>query len=230
MNKHTDERLADELPMLRDQCSALGSQLERETDPARRIELTRELAECRQRVFRAEQADRQHDSERESDGSAGAMQPAQVTRMEAGSIEATDSRPDYAGLYAAEKNSNADLRAKLQEVEGQGISRERELLHSEVKHAQELQQADELSSAGVSAEIAAQYEARFLARDESFSGEVVQQVEHGDELQAFVIESQGDRVIVPQIDGADMEVGDDVEVSRDPEGNYEAESGYGYGR
>ena len=42
--------------------------------------------------------------------------------------------------------------------------------------------------------------------------------------------ADGDRVMVPQIEGAEMDVGDDVEVSRDHQGNYEAETGYGYGR
>ena len=40
----------------------------------------------------------------------------------------------------------------------------------------------------------------------------------------------GDRVMVPQVEGADMEVGDDVEVTRDQQGNYEAEAGHDYGR
>ncbi|WP_442682628.1 hypothetical protein ACSBPQ_13570 [Stenotrophomonas sp. JC08] len=69
-----------------------------------------------------------------------------------------------------------------------------------------------------------------MARDESFAGEVVQQIERDDEGRAFVIEADGDRVMVPQIEGAEMDVGDDVEVSRDHQGNYEAETGYGYGR
>jgi len=59
---------------------------------------------------------------------------------------------------------------------------------------------------------------------------VVQQIERDDEGRAFVIEADGDRVMVPQIEGAEMDVGDDVEVSRDHQGNYEAETGYGYGR
>ncbi|OOW79941.1 hypothetical protein Xclt_17385 [Xanthomonas axonopodis pv. clitoriae] len=64
----------------------------------------------------------------------------------------------------------------------------------------------------------------------AFAGEVVQQIERDDEGRAFVIEADGDRVMVPQIEGAEMDVGDDVEVSRDHQGNYEAETGYGYGR
>ena len=191
-------------------------------DPARRAELARELAKCRQRVFQAEQADRPPDREREAGVPAGDAPSAQVTRerIEGGSIEATDPRPDYAGLYATERAA----------TEGQGISRERERLHSAVEHAQEQQHAEELSHAGVSQELAAEYEARILARDESFSGEVVQQIERDDEGRAFVIEADGDRVMVPQIEGAEMDLGDDVEVSRDHQGDYEAETGYGYGR
>ncbi|MEQ7926797.1 hypothetical protein ABQW55_012010 [Xanthomonas citri pv. malvacearum] len=58
----------------------------------------------------------------------------------------------------------------------------------------------------------------------------MQQIKRDDEGRAFVIEADGDRVMVPQIEGAEMDVGDDVEVSRDHQGNYEAETGYGYGR
>lgn len=232
MSENLTEPAADELPRLRDQCGTLALELERETDPTRRAELARELAECRQRVFQAEQADRPHDRDREAGGPAGDAPPAQVMRerIEGGSIEAADPRPDYAGLYAAERAENAELRAELAGTEGQGISRERERLHSAVEHAQEQQHAEELSHAGVSPELAAEYEARILARDESFSGEVVQQIERDDEGRAFVIEADGDRVMVPQIEGTEMDVGDDVEVSRDHQGNYEAETGYGYGR
>ncbi len=232
MSNSVNEQSADELPRLRDQCGALALELERETDPTRRAELARELAECRQRVFQAEQADRSHDREPEAGGPAGDVQPAQIVRerIEGGSIEAADPTPDYAGLYAAERAENAELRAELTATEGQGISRERERLHSAVEHAQEQQHAEELSHAGVTPELAAEYEARILARDESFSGEVVQQIERDDEGRAFVIEADGDRVMVPQIEGAEMDVGDDVEVSRDHQGNYEAETGYGYGR
>lgn len=227
MSNSVNEHEADELPRLRDHCGALATELERETDPARRAELARELAECRQRVFRAEQADRPHDRDRE----AGDVPPAQVARerIDGGSIEAADARPDYAGLYAAERVANAELRADLA-TEGQGVSRERERLHSAVQHAQEQQQAEELAHAGVNPELAAMYEARILARDESFSGEVVQQIERDGEGRAFVIEAGDDRVMVPQIEGADMELGDDVDVTRDHQGNYEAETGYGYGR
>jgi hypothetical protein len=229
MTDHDAEPM-DDLSNLRDQCGALALELERVTDPTRRAELARELAECRQRVFQAEQADQRRD--REVGGPAGDVQPAQVVRerIEGGSIEAADPRPDYAGLYAAELAENAELRAELAATEGQGISRERERLHSGVEHAQEQQQAEELSHAGVSPELAAEYKARILARDESFSGEVVQQIERDDDGRAFVIEAEGDRVMVPQIEGAKMDVGDDVEVTRDHRGNYEAETGYGYGR
>ncbi len=129
MNEHDTEH-ADELPALRDQCGTLALELERETDPTRRAE----LAECRQRVFQAEQADRPHDRDREAGGPAGDVPPAQVMRerIEGGSIEAADPRPDYAGLYAAERAENAELRAELAATEGQGISRERERLHSAV--------------------------------------------------------------------------------------------------
>ena len=36
--------------------------------------------------------------------------------------------------------------------------------------------------------------------------------------------------MVPEVEGADMDVGDDVEISRDQRGNYEAEVGHDYGR
>ncbi len=89
-------------------------------------------------------------------------------------------------------------------------------------------QAGEHSPAMV--ELAEQHEARLLARDEAFSGEVVAQIERQNESPAYVIEADGDRVMVPQVEGADMEVGDDVEFTRDQQGNYEAEADHGYGR
>ena len=46
----------------------------------------------------------------------------------------------------------------------------------------------------------------------------------------YVIEADGDRVMVPEVEGADMDVGDDVEISRDQQGNYEVEAGHDYGR
>ncbi len=79
-------------------------------------------------------------------------------------------------------------------------------------------------------ELAEQHEARLLARDEAFSGEVVAQIERENENPAYVIEADGDRVMVPEVEGADMEVGDDMEVTRDQQGNYEAEAGHDYGR
>ena len=58
-----------------------------------------------------------------------------------------------------------ELRAELAATEGQGISRERERLHSAVEHAQEQQHAEELSHAGVSPELAAEYEAARIRLD-----------------------------------------------------------------
>ena len=89
-------------------------------------------------------------------------------------------------------------------------------------------QAGEHSPAMV--ELAEQHEARLLARDEAFSGEVVAQIERQNESPAYVIEADGDRVMVPQVEGAEMEVGDEVEFTRDQQGNYEAEADQGYGR
>jgi hypothetical protein len=89
-------------------------------------------------------------------------------------------------------------------------------------------QAGEHSPALV--ELAEQHEARLLARDEAFSGEVVAQIERENESPAYVIEADGDRVMVPEVEGADMDVGDDVEITRDQQGNYEAEAGHDYGR
>ena len=58
----------------------------------------------------------------------------------------------------------------------------------------------------------------------------VAQIERENESPAYVIEADGDRVMVPEVEGADMDVGDDVEISRDQQGNYEADTDYGYGR
>jgi hypothetical protein len=44
------------------------------------------------------------------------------------------------------------------------------------------------------------------------------QIERQNESPAYVIEADGDRVMVPQVEGADMEVGDDVEFTRDQQG------------
>ncbi|MBK8359457.1 MAG: hypothetical protein IPL15_10950 [Comamonadaceae bacterium] len=40
-----------------------------------------------------------------------------------------------------------------------------------------------------------------LARDEAFSGEVVAQIERENESPAYVIEADGDRVMVPEVEG-----------------------------
>ena len=168
-------------------------------------------------------------------------------------IEAADPRPDYAGLYAAERIESAELRQELaaegQGAESSGGGMERERVDPEISRLAELAeahrtgvqmfggiygggpavpQAGEHSPALV--ELAEQHEARLLARDEAFSGEVVAQIERENESPAYVIEADGDRVMVPQVEGVDMEVGDDVEVTRDQQGNYEAEAGHDYGR
>ena len=62
-----------------------------------------------------------------------------------------------------------------------------------------------------------------LARDEAFCGEVVAQIERENESPAYVIEANGDRVMVPEVEGAEMDVGDDVEISRYQQCCYEAE-------
>lgn len=102
MSNYTNERASDsatDLNLIRDQCGALALELERETDPTRRAELARELAECRQRAFEVEQHD-QPEAEREAGGPAAVRgdseRPAPFV-----TIEAADQRPDYAGLYAA---------------------------------------------------------------------------------------------------------------------------------
>ena len=95
--------------------------------------------------------------------------------------------------------------------------------------ARTMPEAAQALDAGL-AELAEQHEARLMERDESFSGEVVAEIEREDDGRAYVIEADGERVMVPEIEGAEMEVGDDVTVSRDPQGVYEAEAGYDYGR
>ncbi|MBN3201308.1 hypothetical protein H5A20_21755, partial [Pectobacterium brasiliense] len=168
-------------------------------------------------------------------------------------IEAADPRPDYAGLYAAERIENAALRQELA-AEGQGAASssggmERERTDPEISRLAELAEAHRtgvqmfggiygggptVPQAGdhspALVELAEQHEARLLARDEAFSGEVVAQIERENESPAYVIEADGDRVMVPEVEGADMDVGDDVEISRDQQGNYEADADYGYGR
>ncbi|MGW8342370.1 hypothetical protein ACWGZ8_23210 (plasmid) [Xanthomonas axonopodis pv. khayae] len=47
-------------------------------------------------------------------------------------------------------------------------------------------------------DLAAQHDARLLERDEAFTGDVAQHVEH-DQGGAYVIEADGDRVMVPQV-------------------------------
>lgn len=257
MSDHDTENMG-ELPMLRDQCAALGLELEREADPTRRAELARELAECRQRAFEVEQRD-QPAAEREAGGPAGDPLPPAAVRGDSEkaapfvTIEAADPRPDYAGLYAAERIENAELRQELA-AEGQGAASssggmERERVDPEISRLAELAEAHRTGvqmSGGIYGggpavpqagdhspalvELAEQHEARLLARDEAFSGEVVAQIERENESPAYVIEADGDRVMVPEVEGADMDVGDDVEISRDQQGNYEADADYGYGR
>lgn len=243
---------------IREQCGTLELALQNETDPARLSDLRRELAECRQRAFEVEQRD-QPAAEREAGGPAGDPLPPAAVRGDSEkaapfvTIEAADPRPDYAGLYAAERIENAELRQELA-AEGQGAASssggmERERTDPEISRLAELAEAHRtgvqmfggiygggpaVPQAGdhspALVELAEQHEARLLARDEAFSGEVVAQIERENESPAYVIEADGDRVMVPQVEGADMEVGDDVEFTRDQQGNYEAEADHGYGR
>ncbi|MBZ2436534.1 hypothetical protein IPS60_21990 [Xanthomonas perforans] len=78
-------------------------------------------------------------------------------------------------------------------------------------------------------DLAARHDARLLERDEAFTGDVAQHVEH-DQGAAYVIEADGDRVMVPQVDGAELDIGDTVQVSRDQQGQYDIEAGHDYGR
>ena len=261
MSEYTNERPSDDttdLNLIREQCGTLELALQTETDPARLSDLRRELAECRQRAFEVEQRD-QPEAEREAGGPSGDTLPPAAVRGDSErpapfvTIEAADPRPDYAGLYAAERIESAELRQELaaegQGAESSGGGMERERVDPEISRLAELAeahrtgvqmfggiygggpavpQAGEHSPALV--ELAEQHEARLLARDEAFSGEVVAQIERENESPAYVIEADGDRVMVPQVEGADMEVGDDVEFTRDQQGNYEAEADHGYGR
>ena len=261
MSEYTNERPSDDttdLNLIREQCGTLELALQTETDPARLSDLHRELAECRQRAFEVEQRD-QPEAEREAGGPSGDTLPPAAVRGDSErpapfvTIEAADPRPDYAGLYAAERIESAELRQELaaegQGAESSGGGMERERVDPEISRLAELAeahrtgvqmfggiygrgpavpQAGEHSPALV--ELAEQHEARLLARDEAFSGEVVAQIERENESPAYVIEADGDRVMVPQVEGVDMEVGDDVEVTRDQQGNYEAEAGHDYGR
>lgn len=261
MSEYTNERpfdAATDLNLIREQCGTLELALQTETDPARLSDLRRELSECRQRAFEVEERD-QPEAEREAGGPAGDPLPPAAMRGDSEkaapfvTIEAAEPRPDYAGLYAAERNENAELRQELaaegQGAESSGGGMERERVDPEISRLAELAeahrtgvqmfggiygggpdvpQAGEHSPAMV--DLAEQNEARLLARDETFSGEVVAQIERENESPAYVIEADGDRVMVPEVEGADMDVGDDVEISRDQQGNYEAEAGYDYGR
>ena len=249
---------ATDLNLIREQCGTLELALQNETDPARLSDLRRELAECRQLAFEVGQRE-QPEAEREVGGPAGDPLPPAAVRGDSEkaapfvTIEAADPRPDYAGLYASERIENAELRQELaaegQGAESSGGGMERERVDPEISRLAELAeahrtgvqmfggiygggpdvpQAGEHSPAMV--ELAEQHEARLLARDEAFSGEVVAQIERENESPAYVIEADGDRVMVPEVEGADMDVGDDVEISRDQQGDYEAEVGNDYGR
>lgn len=261
MSEYTNKPAFDaatDLNVIREQCGTLELALQNETDPARLSDLRRELAECRQLAFAAEQRDRP-EAEREAGGPAGDPLPPAAVRGDSEkaapfvTIEAADPRPDYAGLYAAERIESAELRQELA-AEGQGAQAssggmERERVDPEVSRLAELAEAHRTGvqmSGGIYGggpavpqagdhspalvELAEQHEARLLARDETFSGEVVAQIERENESPAYVIEADGDRVMVPEVEGADMDVGDDVEISRDQQGQYEAEAGYDYGR
>ena len=261
MSEYINERPLDsatDLNLIREQCGTLELALQNETDPARLSDLRRELAECRQLAFEAEQRDRP-EAEREAGGPAGDPLPPAAVHGDSEkaapfvTIEAADPRPDYAGLYAAERIENAELRQELA-AEGQGAASssggmERERTDPEISRLAELAEAHRtgvqmfggiygggpaVPQAGdhspALVELAEQHEARLLARDEAFSGEVVAQIERENESPAYVIETDGDRVMVPEVEGADMDVGDDVEISRDQQGHYEAEAGHDYGR
>ena len=261
MSEYTNERPSDDttdLNLIREQCGTLELALQTETDPARLSDLHRELAECRQRAFEVEQRD-QPEAEREAGGPSGDTLPPAAVRGDSErpapfvTIEAADPRPDYAGLYAAERIESAELRQELaaegQGAESSGGGMERERVDPEISRLAELAEAhrtgvqmfggiygggQDVPQAGdhspAMVGLAEQHEARLLARDEAFSGEVVAQIERENESPAYVIEADGDRVMVPQVEGVDMEVGDDVEVTRDQQGNYEAEAGHDYGR
>lgn len=261
MSEYTNERAFDsatDLNLIREQCGTLELALQGETDPARLSDLRRELAECRQRAFEIEQRD-QPAVEREAGGPAGDPLPPTAVRGDNEktapfvTIEAADPRPDYAGMYAAERIENTELRQELA-AEGQGGpsssgGMERERIDPEISRLAELAEAHRtgvqmfggiygggpaVPQAGdhspALVELAEQHEARLLARDETFSGEVVAQIERENESPAYVIEADGDRVMVPAVEGTDMDVGDDVEISRDPQGDYEAEAGNDYDR
>jgi hypothetical protein len=129
MSEYTNERPSDDttdLNLIREQCGTLELALQTETDPARLSDLHRELAECRQRAFEVEQRD-QPAAEREAGGPSGdtVATGRRARRQRAAApfvtIEAADPRPDYAGLYAAERIESAELRQELA-AEGQGAA------------------------------------------------------------------------------------------------------------
>ncbi|KAG0927746.1 hypothetical protein G6F32_012797 [Rhizopus arrhizus] len=153
MSEYTNERPTDsatDLNLIREQCGTLELALQNETDPARLSDLRRELAECRQRAFDVEQRD-QPAAEREAGGPAGDSLPPAAVRGDSEkaapfvTIEAADPRPDYAGLYAAERIENAELRQELA-AEGQGGpsssgGMERERIDPEISRLAELAEA-----------------------------------------------------------------------------------------
>ncbi|MBK8359456.1 MAG: hypothetical protein IPL15_10945 [Comamonadaceae bacterium] len=104
--------------LIREQCGTLELALQTETDPARLSDLHRELAECRQRAFEVEQRD-QPEAEREAGGPSGdTLPPAAVRRRQRAArpvrhYRGRRPRPDYAGLYAAERIESAELRQEL---------------------------------------------------------------------------------------------------------------------
>jgi len=237
-----------ELNTLRDECGALETALATATDAARIAELQRELAECRQRVFEAEQQQpREFDPEAEPAAVGSIRESVQI---DGGSIEAADvdqAGPNYAGMYSVERAEADELRHELaaEQERHAGGGMERERVDPDITRLAELAEAHRTgvqafggiygegghhmqAEAPRLAELAAQHDARLLEHEESFTGEVVQQIEAGQDV-AYVIEADGERVMVPQIEGAELDVGDDVQVSRDQQGNYEAEAGYDYG-
>lgn len=258
MSVYTNEFKLDadtDLNLIREQCSMLELAVQNETDPARIFDLRRELAECRQRVFEVEQRDQVlSETEREAGSLVSDRLPPVAAHEnqqseQAASIEAADTRQDYSGSFAAERTENVGLRQEPASQYSSG-GREHERVDPEITRLAELAEAhrtgvqmfggiygggQDVQQVAVEhdpamVELAEQYEARLLSIDEAFSGEVVAQIERENESQVYVIEADGDRVMVPEIEGSDMDVGDDVDVSRDHQGNYEAETGHDYGR
>ncbi|CAD1798242.1 hypothetical protein CPBF426_14960 [Xanthomonas arboricola pv. juglandis] len=137
-------------------------------------------------------------------------------------------------------------------VQSSGGSRERERLNPDIARFSELVEAHRSGALGLIydrsldfgtgytgerplqhepelVDLAAQHDARLLERDEAFTGDVVQHVEH-DQGAAYVIEADGDRVMVPQAEGVELDIGDTVQVNRDRQGQYDVEAGHDYGR